>query len=334
MDAINTPVVNFASATNNCTPISGSTLVSCPDIAADIATCQTKYGKTILISVGGATYTEGGFTSAAAAVTAANNVWASFGPYSDSAARPFGKSVVNGFDFDFESTMNNGEAFAQQLRTLMDGATAPTGGWMLTAAPQCPFPDASDNLILSNVKMDAVFVQFYNNYCGVQSYVAGSTTQNNFDMNTWDTWAKGSKNPDVKVFLGVPASSTAAGSGYESASALAAVIAYSKTFSSFGGVMMWDASQAYANTGFLDGISSALGGSSGSTGSGTTTKSSTSTKVSTTLSTATKTTTASGGSTTGVAQWGQCGGIGYTGSTVCATGLKCVAGGAYWSSCQ
>ena len=103
-------------------------------------------------------------------------------------------------------------------------------------------------------------IQFYNNYCGSQSYVPGSTTQNNFNFNTWDNWAKTvSKNKNVKLMLGVPAGQTAAGSGYESASQLQQVINYCKSFSSFGGVMMWDASQAIANSGFLPGISSDLG---------------------------------------------------------------------------
>lgn len=67
-----------------------------------------------------------------------------------------------------------------------------------------------------------------------------------------------SKNPAVKVFLGVPASTTAAGSGYESPANLLPVIKYCKQFSSFGGVMMWDASQAIANSGFLSGVASDL----------------------------------------------------------------------------
>ena len=78
--------------------------------------------------------------------------------------------------------------------------------------------------------------------------------QNNFNFATWDNWAKtGSANPNVKVMrksfwledqfrlyniVGVPAGSTAAGSGYESASQLAGVIKYCATFSSFGGVMV------------------------------------------------------------------------------------------------
>ncbi len=75
----------------------------------DIQTCQGTYGKTILLSIGGATYTEGGFSSASAAVAAANQVWAMFGPAQSagSAHRPFGNAVVDGFDFDFESSTQN-----------------------------------------------------------------------------------------------------------------------------------------------------------------------------------------------------------------------------------
>ena len=69
---------------------------------------------------------------------------------------------------------------------------------------------------------------------------------------TWDDWAHDtSKNPNVKVLLGIPANTGAAGSGYTSGSALAGAIDYAKGYSSFGGVMMWDMSQLYANTGFL-----------------------------------------------------------------------------------
>ena len=61
MNGINPPIVNFASASDSCTPLP-SGLLSCPDIAADIATCQAA-GKTILLSIGGATYSQGGFPS-------------------------------------------------------------------------------------------------------------------------------------------------------------------------------------------------------------------------------------------------------------------------------
>ena len=87
--------------------------------------------------------------------------------------------------------------------------------------------------------------------------------QTSFDFSIWNNWAKSvSVNKNVKVFLGVPANTGAAGSGYLDATALQPVIDYSKSFSSFGGVMMWDASQAYANEGFLSAVKTAVGSSS------------------------------------------------------------------------
>lgn len=61
--SIKTPtLVNFANAGDNCTVFPGTQLLSCPQIEADIKTCQSA-GKTLLLSLGGATYTEGGFSS-------------------------------------------------------------------------------------------------------------------------------------------------------------------------------------------------------------------------------------------------------------------------------
>ncbi|KFZ10554.1 hypothetical protein V502_08063 [Pseudogymnoascus sp. VKM F-4520 (FW-2644)] len=255
--------LNLANAGDNCTAISGSNLFYCSQLETDIAECQSQHGKTILLSVGGSTYTEGGFSSEDAAITAANKVWASFGPKAagSSAPRPFGGAAVDGFDFDFETVVSNMPPFANRLRSLMDQDAASTGKkWLLTAAPQCPYPDAADDPMLNGtVFFDAIWIQFYNNYCGLQSFVVGSGTQNNFNFNTWNNWAKTvSKNPNVKVLVGVPGSPTAAGGGYESGDTLKAIISYCKTFSSFGGVMIWDMSQIYANDGFLATVRSSL----------------------------------------------------------------------------
>lgn len=257
------PEVNFANSGNDCSTFSGTALLDCPQIGDDIATCQQTYGKSILLSIGGATYSEGGFSSESDAVAGAQLIWDTFGPSSAnaSALRPFGDSAVDGFDFDFESTVSNMVPFANQLRSLMDADTASTGKtWLLSAAPQCPFPDSADDPMLSGgVSFDIVWVQFYNNYCGLQSFTAGSSTQNNFNFDTWDNWATNtSANKNVKVMLGAPANTGAAGSGYEDPDTLNTIIQYCEQFSSFGGVMLWDASQAYANTGFLSSLKTNL----------------------------------------------------------------------------
>ncbi|KAL2001298.1 hypothetical protein VTN02DRAFT_1940 [Thermoascus thermophilus] len=253
------PQIDFANQGDRCSTFPGTALRNCPEIGEDIKACQSK-GKTIILSIGGATYSEGGFSSEDAAVAGAHLVWETFGPpkAGSSAHRPFGDASVDGFDFDFESTVSNMAPFANTLRSLMDADGSKK--YYLTAAPQCVYPDAADNSMLNGaVPFDAIWVQFYNNYCGLQAFSPGSSTQNNFNFATWDNWAKKtSKNPNVKVFVGVPANRGAAGSGYTPTADLAPIINYCKTFSSFGGVMMWDASQAYANSGFISGVKQAL----------------------------------------------------------------------------
>jgi chitinase len=234
--------------------------------------------------------------------------------------------------------------FANQLRSLMDADTAASGKkWFLTAAPQCPYPDSADNAMLDGaVFFDAVWVQFYNNYCGLQSFDAGVSTQKNFNFETWDNWAKTvSLNSGVKVLLGIPGSLSAAGSGYETGSVLASIISYCEGFSSFGGVMTWDMSQIYANAGFLDGVYSDLA-------SGVTSLASSITKYTMNITlttkfmniTTTKSTTSSAAAATTpvglgtVNQWGQCGGTGYTGSTICSPPYTCVEISVWWSQCE
>lgn len=105
--------------------------------------------------------------------------------------------------------------------------------YYITGAPQCPFPDAMMGPALDEVAFDAVFVQFYNNYC--------ATTSSNFNFNTWDNWAKKtSVNKNVKVLLGLPGSVAAAGSGYVPFGQLQPIVQnLQSTYSSFGGVMLW-----------------------------------------------------------------------------------------------
>ncbi|KAH6672159.1 glycoside hydrolase superfamily [Halenospora varia] len=252
LTSLTNPTVNVANQGATCTMIS-----------EDIQVCQSQFNKTIILSLGGATYAEGGFTSSTQAISSAQQIFSIFGPPSSSStARPFGNAIINGFDFDFESTVSNMVPFAQTLRSLMDSDIANSGReWILVAAPQCVYPDAADGEMLAGpVFFDAVFVQFYNNFCGTPGFVPGATTQTRFNIDVWDTWAKTiSLNPNVKVFLGIPGSASAAGSGYVSGTALGQIIAFCKGFSSFGGVMIWDESQADANAGFLDSITGFLG---------------------------------------------------------------------------
>jgi chitinase len=62
-----------------------------------------------------------------------------------------------------------------------------------------------------------------------------------------DSWARTvSPNKNVKVYIGAPGSAQAAGGGYVPISTLSSIATQMrKSYPSFGGVMLWDASQAY-----------------------------------------------------------------------------------------
>ncbi|KAF8214284.1 glycoside hydrolase superfamily [Mycena galopus ATCC 62051] len=240
---------------------------TCASLAAGIEACQAA-GKIVTLSLGGAGGTVG-FASDTDAQNCANTLWNAFLGGTAGGHRPFGTAILDGVDLDIESGTDTGyAAFANEIRTLW--ASAPKR-YYLSAAPQCPYPDAwvgpGTGTALGTVPFDFVNVQFYNNYCGVAH---GSA----FNFATWNTWAQSAPNPNVKIFIGAPASLTAANAGeYVSASTLGS-IALSTLGSfgpdNFGGVMLWDASQAYANSGYDMAIKNILTGTNncGATGGG------------------------------------------------------------------
>ncbi|KAI8338928.1 glycoside hydrolase superfamily, partial [Chlamydoabsidia padenii] len=233
------PSLNFANACTTAFP--GTQLLHCPDIGKgkDLKkkktyfTCQSK-GKKIILSLGGAAGSYG-FSSDAQAQTFAQTLYNMFGAGTHQ-YRPFDDAVIDGFDFDIEGGGSTGyAALSTSLKSLSNNQL------LITGAPQCPFPDAMLGDALNNAVFDAVFVQFYNNYC--------TPSGSNFNFDTWDNWAKStSKNKNVKVILGLPGSPTAAGSGYLTFNQIQTTVANVKKYSSYGGVMFWDASQTYSNT--------------------------------------------------------------------------------------
>ncbi|KAI8339795.1 glycoside hydrolase superfamily [Choanephora cucurbitarum] len=230
------PVLNLADSCNG--PVfPGTTLLHCPQVGRDIKMCQ-KRGKKILLSLGGATGSYG-FTSDTKAEAFADTLWDVFGG-GKSKTRPFDSAIIDGFDLDIEGGGGNGyPAMVKRLRSHFEKDK--NRKYYITAAPQCPFPDQMLGKVMNQVGMDAVFVQFYNNYCSANS--------RSFNFKTWDHWAKHtSPNRNVKVFLGLPGSKQAAGSGYVHYNKLRRVIQNTKErYSSFGGVMFWDASEVFGN---------------------------------------------------------------------------------------
>jgi chitinase len=229
--------------------------------SADIQACQA-LGKTILISLGGATPTYSGFNTANDADAFAYKIWNMFGR-GWSYYRPFGEAVVDGFDLDIETLPAlYYEKFAYRLRKLFEADT--TKKYYMTAAPQCMNPDQHLTTALSKVSFDAIFVQFYNNPGCSASMWTGTgkdqSTNSVFNFGMWDSWvAASAMNKNMKVFMTLAASGKVApAGGYVSKVTAASIIADLARFKSFGGAAMWDASEAWVNTGYVGAVKTAL----------------------------------------------------------------------------
>ncbi|KAF8945802.1 Chitinase 1 [Haplosporangium gracile] len=225
------PILNLASHCEQTFP--GSSLLNCPKIGQDIKACQVN-GKAIVLSIGGAS---GAYSlpDAAAGRAFADQIWDLFlGGASET--RPFGDAVLDGVDLDLESGQNAGYvAFVDSLRAKFAGGTR---HYYITAAPQCPYPDMATKDALEHSWFDLVWVQFYNNYCGINNFGSGTS----FNFATWNNWATtASLNKNVRILLGVPGGPGAAGTGVIDAGRLNTILAAVQSYSNFGGVMMWDA---------------------------------------------------------------------------------------------
>ncbi|KAG6857294.1 hypothetical protein H0H87_006487 [Tephrocybe sp. NHM501043] len=236
-------------------PFPGTRLANCKSLSDDIKACQAK-GKIVTLSLGGADG-KNNFETDAEAEKFADTVWDLFlgGDGGKDSVRPFGDAVLDGIDFDIEQgTTAKYDAFVKRIQSkAKEGKKV-----YITAAPQCPYPDKFLGEVLDAVAFDAVYVQ----------YIKADF----FIYYLRDKWAKTKAvNKDVKVFIGAPASKGAADFGYVSATTLAKIAAETKEkYSSFGGVMLWDSTEALGellpNDGFDKKIKAALkknGGGSG-----------------------------------------------------------------------
>ncbi|KAK8647932.1 hypothetical protein V6N13_121656 [Hibiscus sabdariffa] len=146
------------------------------------------------------------------------------------ASRPFGDAVLDGIDFDIEGGTNQ---HWDDLARYLSGYSKRGTKVYLTAAPQCPFPDAWVGGALKPGLFDYVWVQFYNNPpC---QYAEGDIS--NLE-NAWKQWT--TDVPATKIFLGLPASPVAAGSGFIPVSDLTSLVLPAiKGSAKYGGVMLW-----------------------------------------------------------------------------------------------
>ncbi|KAK3109297.1 hypothetical protein LTR53_017603 [Teratosphaeriaceae sp. CCFEE 6253] len=157
------PRVNFGAACDAPSAAqlaSAPDLLDCPRLAAEIKSCQ-RLGKPVLVSLGGYIASTS-LSSTAQAKRVAATLWDLFGAGTATPdLRPFRDAVVDGFDLDNES---GHPAFYNTLATALRTHMAKDPGkrYYISAAPQCPIPDASLPLRLLR-SADFVWVQFYNN---------------------------------------------------------------------------------------------------------------------------------------------------------------------------
>lgn len=215
-----TPMINLA---GHCDPYTNG----CTGLSADIKSCQAK-GVKVLLSIGGGA---GSYFLASTedARNVAKYIWNNFLGGSSS-SRPLGDAVLDGVDFDIEGGTNQ---HWNDLARFLKRYSKKGKRVYLGAAPQCPFPDAWVGNALKTGLFDFVWVQFYNNPpC---QYSSGDIT--NLE-NAWKQWT--SDIPAKKIFLGLPASAEAAGSGFIPANDLISqVLPAIKSSSKYAGVMLW-----------------------------------------------------------------------------------------------
>ncbi|XP_061338567.1 hevamine-A-like [Gastrolobium bilobum] len=194
----------------------------CTKFGRDIKNCQ-KQGIKVMLSIGGA---EGSYNlnSSADAKNVSDYLWDNFLGGSSS-SRPFGDAILDGIDFDIEQYVPHVEDLARYLKSHKKV--------YLSAAPQCLFPDAQLGTALDTGLFDYVWVLFYNN-------PACDYTHRNFTnfVHTWKKWTTSLK--VGKIFLGLPADSASATSGYVPADVLISTILPAvKESPNYGGVMLW-----------------------------------------------------------------------------------------------
>lgn len=218
-----TPMINLA---GHCDPYSNG----CTGLSSDIKSCQAK-GIKVLLSLGGGA---GSYSLASTqdARNVATYLWNNFlGGHSSS--RPLGPAVLDGIDFDIEGGSNQYWGVLAKFLKGYGYGYGIANKVYITAAPQCPFPDAWIGNALKTGLFDYVWVQFYNNPpC---QYTSGEIT--NLE-DAWNQWT--STIPATNIFLGLPASPQAAASGFIPASHLTSnVLPAIKNSSKYGGVMLW-----------------------------------------------------------------------------------------------
>ncbi|GER46688.1 acidic endochitinase [Striga asiatica] len=220
------PKLNLA---GHCNPSSNGT---CKFLTDHINFCQS-LGVKVLLSIGGGTDTYN-LTSLADARSLSQYLWKTFlgGRPAAAASRPLGPAVLDGVDLDIE------HGLATYYGKLVDFLRKYNETIIVSAAPQCPFPDRNIGPAFEGKRrFDYLWVQFYNNPpCQFNS--ASNNTGNL--LASWREWTGNGSIRVDKFFLGLPAAREAAGGGYVPPEVLTGkILPEIKRSCKYGGVMLW-----------------------------------------------------------------------------------------------
>ena len=260
------PGTNFGNAcwgdVYNNTNLETKLLKTCPYIGPDVMECQQIYEKKIFLSIGGGNPTDYYIKNSANAKKFADFLWQAFGPLSaakEEIPRPWGDAGVDGFDFDIESFINP----APQKNYLISGyvtminhlktnlfPTDASKSYYISGSPQCVIPDVHFTTVLQNAWFDFLFIQFYNNAgCSARDAMNKASGKGTADISFAKWSVARSKNPNVRMSIGLPASNAAAvDAAYylQPAEAMSLVKRFRKN-KRWGGIMLWEATYSKNN---------------------------------------------------------------------------------------
>ena len=242
--------------------VNTSLLQTCPDIGPDVIACQQTYGKKIFLSIGGGEPTNYYIKNNNSGKTFANFLWAAFGPSSATKTgipRPWGNAGVDGFDFDIENLMDPAPqknyqtsgyaAMITQFKNVLFPQDT-SKAYYISGAPQCVIPDSHLSDVLASAWFDFFAIQFYNTpSCSARAAINKASGKGSSDIS-YATWtSQSSKNPNVKMSIGLPGSTTAAidPSYYLQPSEAQTLVKRFWANKKFGGIMVWEATAGQNN---------------------------------------------------------------------------------------
>jgi chitinase len=228
----------------------------CDDVAAAVTTCQ-EAGIQVFLSIGGSS---GGYSLASIeeAEAIGQYLWDAYGNgVNSSVTRPFGDAIVNGWDFDIENASGS-EYYPYLISTLRSNFETDTENtYYISGAPQCPIPEPNMGTMIQDSVFDKLWIQFYNNNNYTYPCALGINGDAAFNYDEWETFIATTNSSGAELYIGVPASETAANGAdtgsvyYATPEQLVTIVGSVSNYSQFGGVMLWAA--GFSDNNVIDG---------------------------------------------------------------------------------